>query len=240
MFSLIFGFSQEKELDTLKKDIQTMKMKIEIWSDVACPFCYIGKSRFEEALAQFEQRDSIEIVWKSFQLDPTPQKELPVDLDMYQYLAQRKGISVKESKKMHDNVTKMAKSVDLDFNFDIAKLSNTYNASRLIHLSKTIGKSNEVKEKLFAAHFTHGLDVAEEDVLVKIGVEVGLEEEAIRKMLRSEDYKAEVDSDFKEAQTIGVTGVPFFVFDRKYAVSGAQDVSTFLQSIQRAYSEFRP
>ena len=216
---------------------QNGKMKIEIWSDVACPFCYIGKHKFEAALAQFEFKDSVEVIWKSFQLDATPQSELPSNVDMYQYLAQRKGISYKESKKMHDNVTKMAKEENLDFNFEIAKLSNTYDAARLIHMAKSIGKSNEVKEKLFAAHFTLGLDVAKEEVLVQIGKEVGLEPEKVRSMLNSEAYKSEVNFDLQEAQTIGVSGVPFFVFDRKYAVSGAQDVTVFLQSIQNAYAE---
>lgn len=212
-------------------------MKIEIWSDVACPFCYIGKRKFESALAQFENRDQLEIVWKSFQLDPTPQSELPTDMDMYQYLANRKGISYRESKKMHDNVAKMAKEVGLHYDFDKAKMSNTFDASRLIHFAAQFGKQNEAKEKLFIAHFIDGLDVANLDVLTQIAVEIGLDGKAVLAMLNSEDLKKEVEADIAEARTVGVSGVPFFVFDRKYAVSGAQDPSVFLETMQQAFQE---
>lgn len=214
------------------------KMKIEIWSDVACPFCYIGKRKFEEALAQFENRDQVEFVWKSYQLDPTPQSELPADKDMYQYLADRKGISYRESEKLHENVTNMAESVGLKYNFEIAKISNTFDAARLIHMASIIGKMNEAKEKLFEAHFVLGLDVAKEEVLVQIGQEIGLEGEAVVQMLRSNLYADDVNSDIEEAREIGVTGVPFFVLDRKYAVSGAQDVSVFLEYISKAYDDW--
>lgn len=214
-------------------------MKIEIWSDVACPFCYIGKRKFEDALAQFEHNDEIEFEWKSYQLDPTPQSELPKDIDMYQYLATRKGISYCESKKMHDNVSEMAESVGLVYDFDNAKMSNTFDAARLIHLAKTIEKSNEAKEALFAAHFTLGLDIAQEGVLVNIGVDLGLNADQIKEMLRGDALKDEVNKDIAEASQIGVTGVPFFVLDRKYAISGAQDVSVFLESIQGAHAEWK-
>lgn len=212
-------------------------MKIEIWSDVACPFCYIGKRKFESALAEFAQRNEIEISWKSFQLDPTPQRELPAETDIYQYLATRKGMSYAESKSLHDHVTKMAQEVGLVYNFDQAKLSNTFDASRLLHFATQFGKQSEAKEKLFLAHFTLGLDVADHKVLIRIGEEIGLEGKAVADMLNSDALRDEVLVDIAEAQQVGVTGVPFFVFDRKYAVSGAQSSAVFLQTLQKAFSE---
>ena len=214
-------------------------MKIEIWSDVACPFCYIGKRKFETALGQFDHKDEVEIIWKSYQLDPTPQAELPVDTDIYQYLADWKGWSYKESKKMHESVVNSAKQVGLTYDFDNAKLSNTFDAARLIHLAKTYDKQGEAKEKLLAAHFTLGLDVADTLVLIKIGEEIGIDPETVRKMLQSDDYKIDVTYDIQEANNLGVTGVPFFVFDRKYGVSGAQEPQTFLQTLDKAYAEWR-
>ncbi len=214
-------------------------MKIEIWSDVACPFCYIGKRKFEQALASFDHREEIEIVWKSYQLDPTPQDQLPKDLDVYQYLADRKGWSYKESKKMHANVAQMAKNVGLEYDFDRAKLSNTFDAARLLHLAKQYDKQGEAKEKLLAAHFTLGLDVADSAVLIQIGEEIGIPGDALINMLKGDDFKLDVTYDIQEAHNLGVTGVPFFVFDRKYGVSGAQEPNTFLQTLEKAYAEWK-
>ncbi|MFA7272485.1 MAG: DsbA family oxidoreductase [Crocinitomicaceae bacterium] len=212
-------------------------MKIEIWSDVACPFCYVGKRKFEEALAKFEHNDWVEIEWKSFQLDSTIPKDMDQSIGMYQYLADNKGISLKESKRMHDNVAKMAKEVGLIYDFDRAKISNTFDASRLIHFAKEKGLQGLAKEKLLAAHFTLGLDVADLETLVTIGTEIGLDAEEVRGILTSDAYSAVVRADIQEARNLGISGVPFFVFDRKYGVSGAQDPSVFLETLEKAYQE---
>lgn len=212
-------------------------MKIEIWSDVACPFCYIGKRKFEKALAQFDHSEVVEIEWKSFQLDPTIPENVDQSIGMYQYLANNKGISLSDSKNMHDNVSRIATDVGLNYDFDNAKISNTLDASRLMHFAKTFGKQSELKEKLLAAHFTDGLDVADTQVLVQIGESEGMDGEEIRRMLNSDDFKMDVKNDIQEAQNLGITGVPFFVFDRKYGISGAQDPSVFLETLEKAFSE---
>ncbi|PBJ10078.1 DsbA family protein [Flavobacterium sp. ACN6] len=205
-------------------------MKIEIWSDIMCPFCYIGKRQLESALESFPNND-FEIEWKSFQLDPTITSE--PDKDVYTFLAERKGMSIEQSKEMHKGVSERAKSVGLDYNFDKAIISNSLNAHRIIQLAKTKNLGDEMEEIFFKAYFTDGEDLNNGLTLIKLGTKAGLEENEIRELLESEDlFVKEVQSDIKEAGEIGVQGVPFFVFDRKYAVSGAQPVDAFVQTIQ--------
>jgi protein disulfide-isomerase len=204
-------------------------MKIEVWSDIMCPFCYIGKRHLELALQQFPDLE-VELVWKSFQLDPTitPQP----GKDVYSYLAERKGMSLEESKLMHQHVVDRAAEVGLTYNYDKAIIANSFDAHRLLHLAKRNGKGNELKEKLLAAYFTEGKDFGDKQVLTQLGLEVGLNEPDIHTVLFTDMYSREVHSDVQEAQEIGVRGVPFFVFDRKYAVSGAQPIDAFIQTIQ--------
>ena len=205
-------------------------MKIEIWSDIMCPFCYIGKRQLETALAIFPN-DNFEIEWKSFQLDPTIKSE--PDTDVYTFLAERKGMSVEQSKEMHKSVAERAKSVGLDYNFDIAVISNSLNAHRIIQLAKTKNIGDRMEEIFFKAYFTDGEDLNNGLTLIKLGNQAGLEESEVREVLESDDlFLKEVQSDIKEAGEIGVQGVPFFVFDRKYAISGAQPVESFVKTIQ--------
>ena len=204
-------------------------MKIEVWSDIMCPFCYIGKRHLELALQQFPEME-VELVWKSFQLDPTitPQP----GKDVYSYLAERKGMSLEESKQMHQHVVDRAAEVVLVYNYDNAIIANSFDAHRLLHLAKRNGKGNELKEKLLAAYFTEGKDFGDKQVLTQLGLEVGLKEEDIHTVLFTDMYALEFQADIQEAQEIGVRGVPFFVFDRKYAVSGAQPIEAFVETIQ--------
>lgn len=204
-------------------------MKIEVWSDIMCPFCYIGKRHLELALHQFPEVE-VELIWKSFQLDPTitPQP----GKDVYSYLAERKGMSLEESKQMHQHVVERAAEVGLVYNYDKAIIANSFDAHRLLHLAKRNGKGDLLKEKLLAAYFTEGKDFGDKATLTSLGQEVGLKEENIHTVLFTDIYAREVQSDIQEAQEIGVRGVPFFVFDRKYAVSGAQPVEAFIQTIQ--------
>lgn len=204
-------------------------MKIEIWSDIMCPFCYIGKRQLESALAEFPN-DQFEIEWKSFQLDPTitPQPEKNV----YTYLAERKGMSVEQSKEMHKGVAERAKSVGLDYNFDKAVISNSLTAHRVIQLAKTQNLGDEMEEIFFKAYFTEGRDLNDGPTLIELAEKAGLSKDKVLEVLESENlYVKEVEHDISEAQEIGVQGVPFFVFDRKYAVSGAQPVETFVNTI---------
>ena len=204
-------------------------MKIEIWSDVMCPFCYIGKRRLEQALEQIPGSEAYSIEWKSFQLDPdlvTNGKENP-----YEYLADRKGISYQESVKMHENVVNAASEVGLDYRFDQAVVANSLDAHRLSHLAKQHGVGNALEERLFQAYFTEGRDIADHATLTELGIEVGIPKADIDTLYSGDQFLAEVQRDIAEAQQIGVRGVPFFVFDRKYAVSGAQPVEAFLETI---------
>jgi predicted DsbA family dithiol-disulfide isomerase len=206
-------------------------MKVEIWSDVLCPFCYIGKRRFEKALAQYENRDSVEVTWKSFQLDPSTVTD--PSKTVHQYLAARKGISETEALQMNEHVTRMAAAEGLEYHFGKAVVANSFDAHRLSHFALAHGKQDEVEELLFKAYFTEGRNTADHDVLLQIGMQAGLKEEEIRAMLSSGEFADAVRADMDEAVQIGIRGVPFFVFDRKYAISGAQESETFLQGLQQ-------
>jgi protein disulfide-isomerase len=210
-------------------------MKIKIWSDIMCPFCYIGKRNFENALAQFGRAYELEIEWKSFQLDPTIPK-MKQRVDVYEYLATSKGISIEDSKAMHENVVRMAKSVGLEYNFDRAVIANSFDAHRLIQFAKTKGLGDEIEETLFAAYFTNGLDMSDLDTLAEIGSSIGLSPVELETILHSEDFSSEVQNDILEAQKYGVRGVPYFVLDDKYAISGAQPSSVFLEALEKTFN----
>lgn len=205
-------------------------MKIEVWSDIMCPFCYIGKRHLEAALSAFPN-EQFEIEWKSFQLDPTivPQP----DKNVYEYLAERKGMSVEESKQMHAGVVARAAEVGLDYHFEKAVISNSFQAHRLIQLAKTKGLGDAMEETFFKAYFTEGRNLNDEETLAELCISIGLNSGDVNEVLENDAlFVTEVKNDISEAQQIGVRGVPFFVFDRKYAVSGAQPIKHFEETIQ--------
>jgi predicted DsbA family dithiol-disulfide isomerase len=210
-------------------------MEIKIWSDVRCPFCYIGKRKFETALAQFENKDDVKITWKSFELDPTLQTMEGVNI--YDYFAESKGIQRAEAVDMFNNVTGIAREVGLNFNLEESVLANSFKAHRLIQLAKTRNIGDEIEEVLFRIHFIEGKNIDDDTVLISAGQAVGLEEEVIKAMLDSDDFESEVRIDQLEAQRIGIRGVPFFVFNDKYAVSGAQAPEVFLETLEKAWIE---
>jgi protein disulfide-isomerase len=211
-------------------------MKVEIWSDIMCPFCYIGKRHFEAAMKEFSHAGKIQIEWKSFQLDATIPK-MEERVDVYQYLTDKKGMSLEQSKAMHENVVQMAKNAGLNFNFDRAIVGNSKDAHRLIQFSKTKGVGDEAEEALFKAYFTDGKNMANIYDLIEIGTSIGLDAVELKSIFESDAFAYEMNQDIQEAQNIGVQGVPFFVFDRKYAVSGAQPVEAFLQTLETAFAE---
>lgn len=210
-------------------------MKVEIWSDVMCPFCYIGKRKFEQALAQFPHADAVEIEWKSFQLNP----DMVTDpsLNVIAYLAEQKGWSLDHSRKMHDHVINMANEVGLTYNFEKAVVANSFDAHRLLQYAKASGKGDAIEERLFKAYFTEGQNIADLQVLQKLAEEVGLPGEDVKAILATKALAEGVRRDIQEAQQIGVQGVPFFVFDRKFAVSGAQQPEVFLGALNKAWEE---
>lgn len=213
-------------------------MKVEIWSDVVCPFCYIGKRRFEKALEGFAGKEQVEIEWKSFQLDP--ELDNREGLSVHAYLGQRKGGTEADGRRMNEQMAAMAKTVGLDYDFDKAILNNTRKAHQVLHFAKSKALQSEMKERLFKAYYTEGKDIADTDTLTALAAEAGLPAEEVRTALADERYTAEVQHDQEEAYRIGVQGVPFFVFNRKYAVSGAQSPETFAQVLQQVWEEEKP
>lgn len=205
-------------------------MKVEIWSDVMCPFCYIGKRRFEKAMKEHGIVGA-EIIYRSFLLDP----ELATDpnKNVTQHLAEKKEISLEEAQKMNDYVTKMAAEEGLNYDLENAVVANSRNAHRLLHFAKSKGKQIEFKEALLKAYFEEGKNIDKMDILKSIGASVGLVEEEIGKVYNSASFTEEVIQDIQRAQQIGVRGVPFFVFNEKFALSGAQPLETFKQAIQK-------
>jgi protein disulfide-isomerase len=218
--------------------MNSQKLKVEIWSDIMCPFCYIGKRHYEAALEQFTHANKIETEWKSYQLDPDIPREFSQQTNVYDYLAKRKGISRQQSEDMHKNVTQMAKDAGLDYHFDKAIVANSFRAHRIIQLAKTKGLGDKMEELFFRSYFTEGKDLGSDETLVEIGKAAGLSETEIRNELENNNFSEAVDTDIEEAYKIGVRGVPFFVFNRKYAISGAQPVEVFVDTLEKAYEEW--
>ncbi len=213
-------------------------MKIEIWSDVVCPFCYMGKRKLEIALGQFPHRDEVEILWHSFQLDPGAKRM--EGKDIHDYLAAKCGRSREWAIEVNADVAARAGQVGLEYNFDKAIPVNTFDAQRLIHLAAGHGLQAKAEERLFAAYFTEGRDIGEIPALTEIADEIGLDTEEVRSMLESTDYADLVKGDIEEAESLGINSVPFFVFDRKYAISGAQPSHLFLETLEKVWNEGEP
>ena len=211
------------------------KLKVQIWSDIMCPFCYIGKRRIEEALSLFEHKDAVAIEWKSFQLDAT--FKASADDNMVDHLAEKYGKEKDWAQGMLDNMTQNAKNAGLDFHFEKAISANSFNAHRLLHLAKKYQLANDLEELLFKAYLTEGKNINDNSTLKELGVSVGLNAVEIDEVLNSDAYGNDVKQDIQNANAIGVQGVPFFVFDNKYAVSGAQPATAFLEILQKAWDE---
>ncbi|MBP2217028.1 DsbA family protein [Arthrobacter sp. CAN_C5] len=213
---------------------------IEIWSDVKCPWCYVGKRRFEKALADFPHRESVEVIWKSYQLDPS----LPTHYDgtYEQYLAKRKGISPEQVRQMWETLLAQAKGEGLNFDLDRAVVGNSFTAHRFLHLARSHGHGDAAKEAVLSAHFEQGLDTSNVDVLISIGTGTGtgISEEEIRETVAGDRFSDDVRRDIEEARTLGISGVPFYVIDRKYGISGAQPTETFRQALDQAWQESHP
>lgn len=208
-------------------------MKVDIWSDVNCPFCYIGKKKFETALAQFEHADEVEVEWHSFELDPHAVTN--TELNAAQFLADKKGQTLEWAIQMQDHVKNAAAEVGLQFDFDKAIMANSFKAHRLIQLAKSKGLADEVEEALFIANFTDGKNIDDPAVLLELGKESGLQADEIQEMLEGYVYGDDVRADEEAASKIGISGVPFFIINQKLAVSGAQAPETFLDALNQAY-----
>ncbi len=201
-------------------------MHIEIWSDVVCPFCFIGKRKFEAALSQWTG-EPITVEWRSFQLDPNAEENTAHNA--YERIAQKYGVSLAESQQMHAQVTETAAAVGLYYHFDQVVPTNTSKVHQVIHLAKEKGLQNEAEERFFKAYFEEGQILHQPEVLVRLAEEIGLEREEVESVLEQQTFAKAVLHDQEIGQQIGVQGVPFFVANRKFGLSGAQDPSVFLR-----------
>ena len=211
-------------------------MKVDIFSDIRCPFCYVGKKKFEKALDKFANSGDIEVVWHSYQLDPYLQTQ--PDRDPYDFFTESKGISLQQAKMMHEHAYNAGKEAGIDFNFDNQKVANSYKGHLLIQLAKQKGLANEMEEELFKEQFINAKNIDDENELISIGKNVGLSEDEVKNALNSEDLKNKISEDGFLSRQIGVRAVPFFVFNDKYVVSGAQSPEVFLEVLEKSYEEF--
>ncbi|WDF48280.1 DsbA family oxidoreductase [Chryseobacterium sp. KACC 21268] len=211
-------------------------MKVDIWSDTRCPFCFIGKRNFEKALQAFSQNDKVEVNWHSFQLDPNMKTDLTKN--HYEYLSEVKGFPMSQIMQMHENLIQSGKNAGIYFNFDDVKVSNSFKSQMLVQLAKEKGKANEMEELLFEAYFQLGKDIDDVEVLSDIGEKLGFSKEEIQDAVQSPELAKLVKNDIFAASSLGIKGVPFFVFNEKYGVSGAQPTDLFSEVLEKSWSEF--
>ncbi len=207
-------------------------MKIEIWSDVICPWCYIGKRRFETALASFAQRDDVQVIWRSFELDTQAPRQGPGTL--VEMLARKYGVSPQEAAAMNARVTGVAKEVGLEYHLENARPGNTFDAHRLLHFAASRQLGDRATERIMHAYFSEALPVGDRAALSRLAPEFGIAENEAWTVLESDAYADAVRADEARAASFGISGVPFFVFDEKSGVSGAQPVEVFAEALQQA------
>ncbi|MDR6734678.1 DsbA family oxidoreductase [Sphingobacterium sp. 2149] len=205
-------------------------MKIEIWSDIICPFCYIGLTKLEMALQESANKPAAEIIWKSYQLNPDYPEDAPA-IPTYDYLVQTKGMSIDDVVAMTSQLSAQGRELGIALNFDKAVVVNTRKAHRLIHFAQGHQKGTPIKKALFKAHFTDGLNINDNQVLTHIATQYELPAYAIQNLLESDEFAYDVAQDIQEGVNLGLRGVPFFVFDRKYAIPGAQPMEVFNNTI---------
>lgn len=214
----------------------TEVMKVDIWSDIRCPFCYVGKKNFEKALNQFPQKDKIEVTWHSFQLDPNLVTQ--PERNSLEYFAEAKRVSPEQAKEMHDHVSRAGKEAGIEFNFENQKIANSYRAHLLLQLAASKNLANEAEEALFKAQLIDGKNIDDETTLIEMGKSISLDENEIKSAFQSDEFKFAVSQDMMLARQMGISGVPFFVVNDKYGVSGAQPATVFTEVLEKSWDEF--
>jgi predicted DsbA family dithiol-disulfide isomerase len=216
---------------------ETNKMTVEIWSDIMCPFCYLGKRKFETALDTFPEKENVNVIWKSFQLQPDLKTDTSIDI--HTYLSQIKGFEIGQAKQLNEQLGQSGRSVGLEYNFDKIIVANTLKAHILLHLARKHGKQIEVKESLLKAYFTDGRNVDDIPTLIEIGNSAGLKPDELYDALEDDHYIDTVREDIYEASQLGIRGVPYFVFNKMYGVSGAQESSLFSSVLEKAFTGWK-
>lgn len=215
------------------------KMKIDIWSDIACPYCYIGKRKLEMALAQFPYRDNVELVWHSYELDPNLPKEA-LESKIYGYFSMKYGMSVNEAHEAMKKTAALAKEVGLDYDFDNLVVANTSDALRLVKLAKESSLATQAEEVLFDAYFVKGKDISDRNTLIELGAAIGLQEGDILAMLDSDKYLAEIKKDIEYSENeLNLEYIPFYLFNNKEIVEGSIAVDKYLDVLNKAYAEWK-
>lgn len=210
-------------------------MKVEVWSDYLCPFCYMGKRKFELALNRFEQKDDVNLVFRSFELDPDFAEK--TNQSIYEIVAHKYRIPVESAKIQYMQIAEQAAMVGLHYNFDSFIPTNVFKAHRLMHYAKSEGKMREMSDRIFKALFTDSLNISDNQVLIALASDIGLDKDKVLEVLTSDLYGKDVIKDEADAHSLGITGVPYFVFNNKYAVSGAQSPETFLEVLEKVRDE---
>lgn len=212
-------------------------LRIDVWSDIACPWCFIGKRRLEAALETFPARDQIEVVWRAFELDPSAPRERDRNVSYAERLSKKYGVPEDQGQAMITRMTDVARADGLTFRFDIIRSGNTFDAHRVLHLARERGVQDAVKERFLKGYMEQGEPIGDPETLVRLASEAGLDPEEVRAVLASDAHGAEVRADEEEAAELGINGVPFFVLGGKYAVSGAQPAELLRSAIERAFRE---
>lgn len=221
-------FSQSNK----NKKMEAEKIKIEVWSDIVCPFCFVGKKKLEQAITKLAAEDKVEVIWHSFQLDP----DFPSDVSMpsAEYLSERKGYPINQIKEMGVQLASQSKEYGIDFKFEKALTFNTLDAHRLLQWSKTLNKSNELKEAFMTTYFTDGVDLSNQENILAVVENIGLPKEKAKEIIESDTFTDEVQNDIYQSRQLGVRGVPYFLFNDKEVISGAQNDSVFENMISAA------
>jgi len=219
----------------MNKLMTSLPIRVDIWSDFACPFCYIGKRRFENALKKFSHKDQVQVIFRNFELNPH-QKMIP-GRTKYIQLSEKYGMTIEKAKGLCDNMTKQAKELGLDYKFDTMIIGNTHDAHRLEQYAKTQGKSDEIVEEIMHAYYTDSKDIGDHETLTQLAVKVGLDDNEVRKVLSEGRFNENVKKDIKEASELGVNGVPYFLFNKNLEISGAQPEEVFLRVFEKLWKE---
>jgi len=213
-------------------------MHVEIWSDIACPWCYVGKRRFEAALAAFEHRDEVRVTWRSFELDPAAPAER--EGERAAHLAAKYGTTVERAREMEAQMAAAAAVEGLTFRFDLARGGSTFDGHRLIHLAAAHGRQDAMKERLLRAHFEEGELMSDHETLTRLAGEVGLDADEVRAMLAGDRFADAVREDERTAGQLGASAVPFFVVDRRIGATGAHPPDALLELLQRGWEARSP